>query len=146
MLRIVKLTDYATLLLTHLARGRNVPNSAQRLADELMLPVPTVSKILKRLSRAGLVQSTRGANGGYSLSRVAKAISMAEVITAIEGPIALTECALGRGSCTQEKTCSTRPNWQLISHAVHSALSSVSVADMASPMQRSVIIPGLRKE
>lgn len=146
MLRIVKLTDYATLLLTHLARGGHMPTSAQHLADELMLPGPTVSKLLKRLARAGLVQSTRGVNGGYTLSRVAKAISMAEVITAIEGPIALTECALGSRYCTRESACITRPNWQLISHAVHSALSGVSIADMAAPMRRPVTIHALRKE
>lgn len=134
MLRIVKLTDYATLLLARLARDAGVPRSAQRLAEELAMPAPTVAKLLKRLARAELVRSHRGVNGGYCLTRAPEMISLAEVVAAIEGPVALTECALGGGNCALEPACTMRSQWQSISQTVQNALESVSIADMAAPM------------
>lgn len=136
MLRIVKLTDYATLLLTHLSLSEGKLASAQRLADELGLPAPTVAKILKRLARAELVRSSRGVNGGYCLTRAPEMISVAEVVAAIEGPVALTECALGGGNCALERACTNRSQWQSISQTVLAALESVSIADMAAPLSR----------
>ncbi len=137
MLRIAKLSDYATGLMTQLARAPDRQVSAQQLALELGLPPPTVATLLKRLGRAGLVCSRRGAGGGYGLARLADEISVAEVIAAIEGPVALTDCALGDGHCGLEAECATRANWRLISQAVRVALESVSLADMAVPVSRT---------
>lgn len=145
MLRIAKLTDYATGLMAQLARPPLRQTSAQQLALELGLPPPTVAALLKKLTRAGLVSSVRGAGGGYSLARAPKDISVAQVITAIEGPVALTECALGGGNCALEADCTTRGNWQLISQAVRVALESVSLADMAAPVARSLRFQAPRK-
>lgn len=141
MLRISKLTDYATGLMTHLARPPRRRVSAQQLARELGLPPPTVAALLKRLTRAGLVASVRGAGGGYSLARAPKAISVAEVIAAIEGPVALTDCALGDGRCALEAACATRGNWRLISRAVRAALEAVSLAEMAKPLATPLAKP-----
>ncbi len=134
MLRIAKLTDYAVGLLAHMARLPERRASAQQLAVELGLPLPTVATLLKRLSRAGMVVSTRGAVGGYRLARAAAGISVAEIVAVIEGPLALTECALRDGICEREPHCATRGNWRLISRAVQVALESVSLADMANPV------------
>jgi FeS assembly SUF system regulator len=138
MLRIAKLTDYATGLMARLARVPERPMSAQAMSQEMDLPLPTVAMLLKRLARAGLVQSARGAGGGYWLARSPDAISVAEVVVAIEGPVALTECALGVGRCSVEANCATRANWQLISRAVQVALEAVSLTDMAAPATRNL--------
>lgn len=141
MLRISKLTDYATGVMTRLAREPGRSMSAQQLAQDLGLPLPTVAQLLKTLSRAELVRSTRGAGGGYGLARAPEAISIAQVIAAIEGPVALTECALGVGNCTLETSCATRANWQVISQAVRVALESVHLSDMAAPPPRRLQVP-----
>jgi FeS assembly SUF system regulator len=138
MLRIAKLTDYATGLMTHLARSPERQISAQQLAQEFGLPAPTVAALLKKLARAGLVTSTRGVGGGYCLARPPAAISVAEVIVAIEGPVALTECALADGQCALKADCATRGNWQLISQAVQVALESVSLVDMTAPVAHAM--------
>jgi FeS assembly SUF system regulator len=135
MLRIAKFTDYATTLMTRLARTPLRRVSAQQLARELSLPAPTVAVLLKKLARAGLVNSTRGAGGGYALTDLPQNISVAQIISAIEGPVALTECALGQGRCTIEADCATRDNWRLISQAVRVALEAVSLASMSGPMR-----------
>lgn len=136
MLRISKLTDYAIGLMVQLAVPPDRLVSAQQLAGELRLPLPTVASLLKRLCRAGMVRGSRGAAGGYSLMRPPAAISVAEVITIIEGPVALTECALGDGMCGLESDCATRANWRQISAAVRVALEAVSLAAMARPSAR----------
>lgn len=133
MLRIAKLTDYAAGLMTHMARAPGRRISSQQLSAETGLPAPTVASLLKQLTRAGLVQSTRGVGGGYGLARQPRDISIADVITAIEGPVALTACALGDGECSLEAGCITRPHWRVINQAVRLALASVSLADMAAP-------------
>jgi FeS assembly SUF system regulator len=145
MLRIAKLTDYATGLMSQMARSPQRQVSAQQLALELGLPTPTVAALLKKLGRAGLVVSARGVGGGYSLARDPKAISVAQVITAIEGPVALTTCALGDGICALEADCATRGNWRLISQAVEVALEAVSLADMAMPVTRTLRFQALRR-
>jgi len=145
MLRIAKLTDYATLLMVRLAREPARYFSAAQLADELGVPQPTVAKLLKRLLRAQLLSSVRGAAGGYSLAHAPRAISVADVVNAIEGPVAMTECARGKGNCSLEQDCATRANWQLISRAVRVALEAVSLADMAMPQLKSVHLHTLRE-
>jgi FeS assembly SUF system regulator len=97
--------------------------------------LPTVSKVLKLLVKTGLVDSYRGASGGYSLERDALDISVAEIIAAIEGPIAMTECSMEEGLCAQEAICNLRGNWQRISIAVVKAMEGVSLAEMAQPVK-----------
>ena len=146
MLRIAKLTDYATVLMVRLAREPARCFSAGQLSDELGLPLPTVSKLLKRLLQAGLLTSMRGAGGGYSLAHAPRAVSVADVVSAIEGPVALTECSLGKGSCSLENNCATSANWQLISRAVRVALEAVSLADMTLPRMQAIRMPGLQEK
>ncbi len=136
MLRISKLTDYAILVMVELGEARTEVLSAQVLADRSNLELPTVSKVLKLLSRAGLVRSYRGVNGGYSIERPAQEISVAEIIAAIEGPIAMTECSVEVGLCSQEDNCNLRSNWQRISSAVARALENVTLDEMSRPMRQ----------
>lgn len=133
MLRISKLTDYAILAMVELTNHRDEVLSAQALADRCGLEAPTVSKVLKALGRAGLVESFRGANGGYRARNAPERVSIAAVIDAIEGPIAMTECSVHEGLCTVEASCSARENWQKVSRAVAGALERVSLADMSRP-------------
>ena len=132
MLRISKLTDYAILMMVELTRDREVL-SAHALAERIRVEVPTASKVLKLLAGGGLLESFRGASGGYRVTRSAADISVAEVIAAIEGPIAMTECSVEAGLCSQEDSCDLRGNWQRISLAVADALEQVSLDEMAAP-------------
>lgn len=133
MLRISKMTDYAIMVMVELSASRGEVLSAHALTDRSRLELPTVSKVLKLLVKTGLVVSYRGASGGYSLERDAQDISVAEIIAAIEGPIAITECGVEEGLCAQEAICGLRGNWQRISVAVAEAMESVSLAEMAQP-------------
>jgi len=135
MLRISKLTDYAILIMVELTRDGEML-SAHTLAERTHVEVPTASKVLKLLSGSGLLESFRGANGGYRVARHAGDISVAEVIAAIEGPIAMTECSIEEGLCSQEERCELRSNWQRISLAVADALQNVSLAEMGSSAGR----------
>ena len=135
MLRISKLTDYAILMMVELTRDGEML-SAHALSERIHVEVPTASKVLKLLAGSGLLESYRGASGGYRVSRTAAEISVAEVIAAIEGPIAMTECSIEEGLCAQEDNCGLRSNWQRISLAVAQALRDVSLAEMSAPMGR----------
>ncbi len=135
MLRISKLTDYAILMMVELTRDGEML-SAHALSERIHVEVPTASKVLKLLAGSGLLESYRGASGGYRVSRTAAEISVAEVIAAIEGPIAMTECSVEEGLCAQEDNCGLRSNWQRISLAVAQALRDVSLAEMSTPMGR----------
>ena len=130
MLRISKLTDYAILVMVELTREGEML-SAHTLADRVGIETPTASKVLKLLSGHGLLESYRGPAGGYRVPRKASEISVAEVIAAIEGPIAMTECSVEQGLCSQEDSCDLRSNWQRISLAVSQALQNVSLAEMS---------------
>jgi len=136
MLRISKLTDYAILMMVELARDGEML-SAHALAERIHVEAPTASKVLKLLAGSDLLESYRGANGGYRVSRAAAEISVAEVIAAIEGPIAMTECSVEEGLCSQEDNCGLRSNWQRISLAVAQALRDVSLAEMSAPAGRN---------
>jgi FeS assembly SUF system regulator len=133
MLRISKMTDYAIMVMVELYTSSGEVLSAHALAERSHLELPTVSKVLKLLVKTGLVDSYRGAAGGYSLERDARSISVAEIIAAIEGPIAMTECSAEAGLCSQEAICGLRGNWQRISVAVAQAMEDVSLAEMAQP-------------
>jgi FeS assembly SUF system regulator len=142
MLRVSKLTDYATVVMTCLAESSDEVLSAQLLAERARLETPTVSKVLKQLASAGLVDSWRGVNGGYRLAREPGRISVADIVTAMEGPIGMTECCAHSGSCDHESHCGVRVNWQRISDAIRSALEGVTLADMLTqPGKRTINIP-----
>lgn len=128
MLRISRLTDYATVILASLVGGGLA--SAAELADRTHIGLPTVSKLLKELQHAGLVRSMRGAHGGYQLARTAHEISAADIIDAVEGPVALTECASGSGQCGIETTCLVGHSWQRVSLSIRHALSDISLTDL----------------
>lgn len=148
MLRIGKLTDYAFIVLGHMARGRAEVYAATELAEGTGIAVPTVSKVLKALTRGGVVRSLRGSRGGYALSRPAQNTSVAEVIHAMEGPIAITECGVENHRCNQSELCNTQGNWSIINLAIRSALESVSLAELSRPaaMAGEVSIPLHRLE
>lgn len=136
MLRISKLTDYAILLMVELTRTAETL-SAQALAQRVHIEAPTAGKVLKLLAGAGLVESFRGALGGYRVTRAPEDISVADVIAAIEGPIAMTECSVEPGLCHQESSCNLRSNWRRISVAVAHALEGVTLAEMSAPLHRA---------
>ena len=139
MLKVGKLADYGTMIVTVLAAEPERLYSAQDLATRTHVAAPTVSKLLKQLTRGGLVESLRGARGGYKLSRLPAEITVADVIAAIDGPIGLTQCSVHKGDCAVESTCGVRGNWRLINTAIHQALRSVTLADMARPLHRAPV-------
>ena len=130
MLRISKLTDYGTLVLAHLPVSNEGLASAGQVAAATHLSQPTVSKLLKALVRAGLVVSGRGSRGGYALARPDDEITAAQIIDALEGPVAITECSSPLGHCSLEPTCQVRPAWQTINQSIRRALAQVSLADL----------------
>ena len=132
MLRMSRITDYGNVLLTHLAAGEpERPHNARELADAAHLPQPVVSKILKALAREGFLASHRGTKGGYSLARPATEVSVVDVIDALEGPIALTQC--GVGACEREASCRVRAPWQRINSLVRKSLEGVRLSDLVAP-------------
>ncbi len=130
MLRMSKLTDYGTMVLAQLAANSGGLTTAGQVADATHLGQPTVSKLLKSLVRAGLVVSTRGVQGGYALARAPEAISAAQIIDALEGPVALTECSSAGGGCDLESYCRVGSAWQRINRSIRTALQNVSLADL----------------
>ncbi len=148
MIRLSKLSDYAIVALCELARSPGAL-SACVLARRSGVPEPTVAKLMKVLARGGIVTSQRGIAGGYGLARPAHDISVADVIAAVEGPIALTDCVEGNSGCEAEQSCSVRGNWNRINDAIRDALEAVSLAEMAEPMDRprlAVAEVGLERE
>lgn len=133
MIRLSKLTDYAVVMLSHMAAREKEVYTACRLADRTAVPEPTAAKILKLLARAGILASQRGSNGGYELARPAAEISVAEIIVALDGPIALAACVDGSDDhCGVESLCSMRGNWNRVNRAIRSALEEISLTDMAA--------------
>jgi FeS assembly SUF system regulator len=124
--------------MSYLATTKEQQHSAHSLSDAVHMPLPTVRKVLKALSQGGLLKSERGAQGGYSLVRDAQTISVAEIITALEGPIALTECVGDESHCDQESHCSIQTNWSRINTAVYTALDEVKLSDMLIPAASTV--------
>jgi len=135
MLRMSKLTDYGTMVLAQLAANGRGLSTASQVADATHLGQPTVSKLLKSLVHAGLVVSTRGVQGGYTLARPASAISAAEILDALEGPVAITECSSSRGGCDLESFCRVGTAWRRINHSIRRALETVSLADLQEPRE-----------
>ncbi len=136
MIRITRLTDYAIMLLTFFARDdRPLQRNARELSEQAHLPLPTVSKILKVLAKKGLLHAHRGAKGGFALARKPEEITVAEIVNAVEGSMAMTQCSHDLpGLCELESLCPVQSNWQKITRAVHAALGAITLADMSRPM------------
>lgn len=144
MLRISKLADYGTLVMVYLAQCQLPLCNARDIALHTHLTVPTVSKLLKRLTAAKLLTSVRGVSGGYRLQRAACDISVAEIIYALEEQRGLTECSLHPNACSLQGVCRVQGNWQLINHAIAAALQSVSLDALAKPMMQAVILDRIK--
>ncbi|HEY8211683.1 MAG TPA: SUF system Fe-S cluster assembly regulator [Myxococcaceae bacterium] len=142
MLRMSKMTDYGIVVLSGLAGdGEGGTHTARELAERTHVPLPSVSKVLKELSQAGFLVSHRGVAGGYALARSPESITVAEVIAALEGPMALTECgaqpADGAGPCELEATCHLRGHMRVINGVIHDALQRLTLADLLGPVART---------
>ncbi len=146
MVRISRLTDYATVLLAVLAEQPARVQTAAALAEQTHIAAPTVSKLLKQLQRAGLVASTLGLHGGYQLARPASQISAAAILDAMEGPVALTDCSAGAGQCDIEDTCRVGRVWQRLNLAIRRSLYDVSLAQLAGIDATQVTLPALERD
>ncbi len=139
---MTKQTDYGIVVLTHFAnKSSNLTLTARDISAEAGIPLPMVSKILKLLSRKGILISHRGVKGGYSLSRRADQITVAEVISALEGPIGMTECSSHEeeGECNMESHCPVRFHWQAISYTVKRALEELTLSQMIGPVPQPIV-------
>jgi len=141
MIRLGKLTDYGLVLMSQMARRpQSELHTARDLAERCRLPLPTVSKLLKSLLQGGLLASHRGTKGGYSLARDPRLISVADIISALEGPLALTECNMEvAGLCDLEPSCPIKDNQRLINQVVRGALQKVMLWDLIRPMQFAAV-------
>lgn len=146
MVRISRLTDYATVILATLAEEPERVLNAQSLAERTRIAAPTVKKLLKQLQRAGLVSSTRGQQGGYQLARPPAQISAAAILDALEGPVALTDCSAGSGQCGIEESCRVGRVWQRLSAAIRRSLAEVTLAQLAGLDASPVHAPTLERE
>lgn len=140
---MTKQADYGIVLMTRMASQPGRQANASELATEAQLPLPTVSKILKLLGRADLLESHRGVKGGYCLARESERITVADIITALDGPIGITECIDDTpGECSQEPFCGVRANWQRINHAIRHALENITLAEMIHPISAELVTLG----
>ena len=131
-MRLSNLADYAVVTMSAAARQGLARFSAGQLAAETGLPLPTVQKLAGKLVTAGLLRSVRGARGGLQLARPAEAITLAEIVEAVEGPIALTTCVdSGRHDCALEGSCAVRPHWSVVNDALRGALAEVPLTRLA---------------
>lgn len=130
MLRINKLTDYALLISGEMARSKEEVQSAPMLKQALQLSLPTVSKILKLLADASLIESVRGAKGGYRLAFQPEQISLLAIMTAIEGPLSFTECAQEGKHCNISERCKMRANWLKINKYITTIFEKITLSDM----------------
>lgn len=143
MIRMTKQADYGIVLMTRMAGEPARKFNATELANGLQLPLPTVSKILKILGRADLLESHRGVKGGYCLARETEEITVADIISALDGPIAITECIDDSpGECSQESICAVRGNWQRINQAIRHALENITLAEMTHPLSPELVTLG----
>lgn len=143
MLRISKLTDYGTVILACMAVQPDRMSTATEVADKTRLGLPTVSKLLKRLQRGGLVVSMRGSRGGYQLARPSSQISAADILDTLEGPVALTECSSRHSVCGIETTCVVGHSWQKVNAAIRRSLEEVSLLQLAGLERNALRGPDL---
>jgi FeS assembly SUF system regulator len=140
MLRLSNLADYGVVVMTAAARAAETaaaPLSASQVSTLTGIPAPTVAKLMGQLGRAGLLTSQRGVAGGFALARPAARVSLADIVEAIDGPIALTHCGNSDAGCDLSHACAVRPHWAPVNRAVKAALSQVSLADLAPAMPQS---------
>ena len=144
MIRLTNLADYAVVVMTAAAKAPTQRFSAPEIALLTGIPAPTVAKLMGTLARGGLLSASRGAGGGFELQRALDTVSVAAIIEAVEGPIALTQCLHGGESgrsdenargheCAIEGSCSVRGHWTPINRAVRAALDAVTLADLVKP-------------
>jgi FeS assembly SUF system regulator len=143
MLRLSKLTDYATVILSVMAKDASRVCAAMEIANVTGIALPTVSKILKALLNANVLISTRGAKGGYALATTPDNITVASIISALEGPIAVTECSISLQGCEQAAGCNISGHWNVINRAIYNALESVTLADLIKPQETLIPITSL---
>ena len=135
MIRMSKETDYGIVVLAYFASAQEgLKQNAREVAMESQLPLPMARKVLKILAREGLLVSHRGAKGGYSLARGGGEISIAEIVQAMEGPLAMTECIEAPGKCRHEPVCELRTSWPRINEIVFQALNSMTLSDLTGPL------------
>jgi FeS assembly SUF system regulator len=146
MLRMGKMTDYATVVLASLAQEPATHSAATELAERTRLSRPTVSKVLKGLQRAGMVISSRGAQGGYRLARPPEEITAAQILDVFEGPIAITECSGASSQCGIERQCRVGGAWQRVNAAIRRALEDVTLHQLAGLDATGVRIADLASE
>jgi FeS assembly SUF system regulator len=133
-MRLSHLADYAVVLMTAAARRpAGARLSATELAQDTGVPLPTAQKLMGQLAACGLLSSARGASGGFALARPAKEISLADIVEAVEGPIAMTVCSEGRNDCALDAHCRVKPHMGLIGSAVRGALGAVSLQQLSTP-------------
>lgn len=143
MIRLSKLADYGIVIATHLARQPERQQTATDIATATAVPQAMTSKVLKLLTRADLLTSHRGSHGGYSLARAAALVSVAEVVEALDGPIAITSCTEPvPGECSILSLCPTRANWERINRAIRDSLGEVTLAEMAHTIPAAFLLPG----
>ena len=136
MIRLSRLADYGIVLMSHMAVSKDCVVTARELSQRSRLPLPTVSKVLKLLARAELIESQRGVNGGYQLARSPEKICVTDMVDALEGPIAITNCSMvernqGAALCQLDEHCPVKNPWQKINLVVRGALSRLTLSDMA---------------
>ncbi len=141
MLKLSKLTDYATVILTFMARDEGISRTANDVAIQTHIQLPTVSKILKKLTRANLLNSERGASGGYRLARAPKEITLSDIIRVMETQQGVTDCSSKGSHCQIEPYCFIRGNWQIINRAIYSALDGITLADLGLPVNAFSVKP-----
>jgi|WetSurSiteA1Bulk_404760.scaffolds.fasta_scaffold43271_2 FeS assembly SUF system regulator len=140
MLRVTKLADYGIVIMTNFATHADRAYNARDISSATRLPLPVVSKVLKSLARAGLLDSHRGTKGGYRLALPPSGITVAAIIRAIEGPIALTECTdQVHGGCDLEFRCPVKANWNLINQGIFEALEKITLAEMTQTMPQPLV-------
>jgi len=133
-MRLTSLADYAVVMMAAAARHpAGAPLSATLLAAETGIPLPTAQKLTGRLALAGLLVTARGAGGGFRLARPAQAISLADIVEAVEGPIAMTVCSEGRNDCALDAHCRIKPHMGVVGNAVRGALGAVSLTSLCGP-------------
>jgi len=139
MLKISKLADYGSRILFLLATYPDKRYSASQVAQETHIAIPTVSKVLKLLHEAALVNSERGATGGYQLARLPTQITVVDLIAAIDGQLAITECSKGDNICEHHNTCQLRNHWQLINQVILKVLQNLTLADLCQPKMQTIL-------
>ena len=133
MFRISRMTDYGTLILVYLAEQDGRLCSASEVTAGTHVAQPTVQKLLKVLAKTGLVDSVRGADGGYRLARSPRQINAAQILDALEGPVAITECSTTESQCELEALCHVGGAWQRINNALRIALADITLVDLGRP-------------